>query len=671
MKTAIDVRSPRRSPRGLRIRTQVFLATASLVVVAVAASIFAGTWRAGVVAERTIHDALLHVPRIFTTFRGNLEQLGRDRLRSIAGEPGTKALFASADLATRWEFARELAKQQNARTVFLFGKDSTVLARSDRPQGEGAGQPFATVKWVADVLDSTNESAAAIREGDTLSVVTAVPVFSGDPVTRTMLGVLAASFALDDARAAEIQELTGGEVGFLRNDAKRGERPRLELAAATRALGDMEFVAALNASAGLLDQVSTSDRFDSIGPLDLGVAGDDRLVLLCPIRSASNETLGALTVSRSRTAETAAFREIRATLAGVGLIALIAAIPLSLLIGRGIVRPIEQLVAGAEAIRDGNLDVTLPSGGGEVGALADAFAQMVGTLREKRALERLVADIQIGTTTAEATSAAPVGDGNAVAQSLGATDLRVGEVFAARFQVQSAPEHRLLGPSYRVMEEANRHELQLQILDSSAVNLTALDQMLGLARRVEHQNVLRIFDQGIASGLRFVAHEQAQGTSLRRLLERLGGALALEPGLQIAKQMLRGLAAIHDVGAVHGKLNPHNVVVMTSGTVKLMHVITATDNAGGNAPYRSPEEAAGNEPTRRSDVYSVGAIMFEMFTGVRLPEVAGGTPPRPTSYRPSLPLSVERIILACLERSPDDRPESADAVYAALMRAGA
>ena len=131
------------------------------------------------------------------------------------------------------------------------------------------------------------------------------------------------------------------------------------------------------------------------GPVDLDVDGELRVVLALPIQTASRETIGAFVVSRSRDEETAAFREIRNTLLAVGLGAVLLAIPLSFGVGHRIGKPVQQLAAVAQRIRDGHLEVEIPTAGsGEVGALAHAFAEMVEELQEKAALEQLVAEFQ-------------------------------------------------------------------------------------------------------------------------------------------------------------------------------------------------------------------------------------------------------------------------------------
>src|SRR5262249_40570801 len=156
-----------------------------------------------VIADRSIRADLAKVPEVFAFYRGRVEDELIHWLSSVAEEPGTKALFAATDAATRTEWGRDVASLHGARTVFLFDRDGRLLARSDQPAGSAEGTPFGSVRWVADPVEKRHAAAAAIRERDVLSIVAAVPVLSGQGQSAVLDGVLAASVALDTRRAGE------------------------------------------------------------------------------------------------------------------------------------------------------------------------------------------------------------------------------------------------------------------------------------------------------------------------------------------------------------------------------------------------------------------------------------------------------------------------------------
>jgi eukaryotic-like serine/threonine-protein kinase len=374
-----------------------------------------------------------------------------------------------------------------------------------------------------------------------------------------------------------------------------------------------------------------------VGPLDLVVSGERRVVKAIPLLSASGEALGAVVVSRSREEETAAFRKIRETLLLVGLGVLLLSIPVSFVLGGRIAGPLQQLAAGAIAVRDGNLDVKLPSGGsGEVGLLARSFEALVGELREKRQLEELLAEIR--RKPADATRAiAPTSVTSAATVTADAVRAvahgpKVGASFAGRYDVLAVLGRGGMGSVYQVLDRELDEEVALKVLtpESFAEGTQAvqtLRQEIRLARKITHPNVVRTHDLGEAQGIRFLTMEYVPGTTLREVLDR-GGVLALAPGLQIAKQLCRGLGAVHDAGIIHRDIKPQNVMVLPNGVVKLMDFGIAR-TAGGGEPtaldgqtvgtpyYMSPEQAMGLALDARSDLYTVGVVLFELFTGQR------------------------------------------------------
>jgi serine/threonine-protein kinase len=250
-----------------------------------------------------------------------------------------------------------------------------------------------------------------------------------------------------------------------------------------------------------------------------------------------------------------------------------------------------------------------------------------------------------------------------------------------------------MGTVYRAIDRELDDEIALKVLlpdafDEGSGAAQTLKQEIRLARKITHRNVVRTHDLGEAEGVRFLTMEYVPGTTLRDILDRRG-VVALAPGLQIAKQLCRGLAAVHEAGIVHRDIKPPNIMVLPNGVVKLMDFGIARA-AGGDEPgdgstvgtpyYMSPEQARGDAVDERSDIYAIGVVLYEMFTGAR--PISGATPaevmrrhlsvePKPvTDLRPDLPAILERLIAACLAKSPERRPPSASDLADALLRLG-
>jgi len=675
--TRVGEPAPRRR---FGLATRFAVAAAALVLVIMLTSVSIVVVRADRIATRAIHEDLARAPSIFESYRADIESRLRTQVRSLAGEPGTKALFdPGVSERTRWDFAHDAADILGARTVFLFDRGSGVLARTDRPEGEGIGRPFGGVRWVADPLETWQESSAVIREGDSLAFIAAAPVITGAEAAARLDGVIAASFSLDAATASAVQVLTRGDVAFLADMARRGDPPAVVVSRATAGFPSDDFTEAFLALPGAADELF--GRGQPVGPFEIRLAGVTRLGVAQPIKSAAGEPYGAVIVLRSLDEEMAAFREIASTLLAVGGLALLVAAPLAIGLGRRIAHPLRQLAAGAAAIREGELEVALPrSGADEVGSLARAFRDLVGELKEKRALEQLVNQL---TRHPAAAATLPVGPDPLQA-------VHEGEVFAARYRIRQVLGRGAMAVVFLARDQELDDDVAVKVLTPAAFNegtqaLQTIRQEIRLARRITHPNVVRVHDLGESGGVRFLTMEYVAGLTLRQVVDQQG-PVALGPGLQIAKQLCRGLAAVHESGIVHRDIKPQNIMVLPGGTVKLMDFGIArvhapdekpTGEVAGTPYYMSPEQAKGGRLDSRSDIYSVGATLYELFTARRPFEGSLGEvlrkhltdpPPPPSTFRVDLPETLERLILACLDKDPARRPAAAQDLYAALLR---
>src|SRR2546425_9328159 len=200
-----------------------------------------------------------------------------------------------------------------------------------------------------------------------------------------------------------------------------------------------------------------------------------------------------------------------------------------------------------------------------------------------------------------------------------------------------------------------------------------------LASQVTHKNVLRIHDFGEAGDVRFISMNYVEGLNLKALLEK-EGPLPLDRGLALARQVGEALQAAHDAGIVHRDLKPQNVLVDEDGTAYIADfgisrslaeggTMTETGAVLGTVDYMSPEQARGETPDHRGDIYSFGVMLYEMFTGAlpfrasnalsvmmkRLHEDA----PAMRQARPELPAWLSAVVARALRRRPEDRYQSA------------
>jgi HAMP domain-containing protein len=456
--------------------------------------------------------------------------------------------------------------------------------------------------------------------------------------------------------------------------------PRLEVVGTTEGFRDPGLGRAVSAQSGTTE--AQLARGDLPSPFALTARRRDYLATLVPILSGSSEPVGAVVVGRAQDEELAALREIRRSLLGVGALILLLSVPLSFAFARALARPIQQLAVAAEEIGRGNMEVPLPQAGrGEVGALARAFGVMLRELKEKAQLEQLVADLRGRGVDPTIRGVPPTSTG-----ALPASGPVVGHLFAQRYEIRGLVGRGGMGAVYRALDRELDEEVALKVLETAGEGTPGEQQLrreIKLARTITHPNVVRAYDFGESEGVRFFTMEYVAGATLRELLDE-EGRLALTPALQIAKQVCRGLGAVHRAGIVHGDLKPANVVVMTGGVAKLTDFGVARVRRqaatpfAGTPPYMSPEQVRGAEVDERSDLYSAGIVMYEMFTGRRpfdasdpfevmrlhLEEV----PPNPRTLQPTLPELLADTIVACLSKAKADRPATAADLDRLLMR---
>ncbi|MDH3284652.1 MAG: serine/threonine protein kinase, partial [Acidobacteriota bacterium] len=220
-------------------------------------------------------------------------------------------------------------------------------------------------------------------------------------------------------------------------------------------------------------------------------------------------------------------------------------------------------------------------------------------------------------------------------------------------------------------------------LERDQDRLSRLLNEVKLARQVSHPNVCRVYDVGEVDGHHFISMEYVDGENLGSLLRQIG-RLPKDKAVQISRQICAGLAAAHEQGILHRDLKPANVMIDGRGRARITDFglaeiagqTRAEDARSGTPQYMAPEQLTGGRVSTQSDLYSLGLVLYELFTGKRvfdadtLAELTRlheqSTPTSPSSHVAGFDPAVERVILRCLEKDPQERPSSALSIAAAL-----
>jgi len=268
-----------------------------------------------------------------------------------------------------------------------------------------------------------------------------------------------------------------------------------------------------------------------------------------------------------------------------------------------------------------------------------------------------------------------------------------GRLLASRYRIIALLGKGGMGEVYRADDLTLGQAVAMKFLPDQAGRdeglLERFRNEVRMARRVSHPNVCRVYDVGDVDGQTFFTMEYIDGEDLGSLLRRIG-RLPPDKALDIARHLCAGLAAAHAKGVLHRDLKPANimldgrgqVVITDFGLAGVAEDIRGAEVRSGTPAYMSPEQLSGKEVSPRSDIYALGLVLYEVFTGKRAfaeklaekfsnsPKLvpAGGdrTPSRPSSVVKDLDPIVEKVILRCLEIEPGARPSTALAVAAAL-----
>ena len=262
-----------------------------------------------------------------------------------------------------------------------------------------------------------------------------------------------------------------------------------------------------------------------------------------------------------------------------------------------------------------------------------------------------------------------------------------GTLLAGRYRIVSLLGKGGMGEVYRADDLTLEQPVALKFLpESIGGNASALARFrneVRIARQVSHPNVCRVYDVGEIDGQVFLSMEYVDGEDLASLLRRIG-RLPADKALEISRKLCAGLAAAHERGVLHRDLKPSNIMLDGRGNVLLTDFglagladqIEGAEVRNGTPAYMAPEQLSGQEVSIRSDIYSLGLVLYEIFTGQRPFEASTlaelvrlrseATPVSLTSLVRDLDPAVERAILRCLDPDPARRPPSALAVAAAL-----
>jgi eukaryotic-like serine/threonine-protein kinase len=663
---------------------KILLFVSALVIALVATSLLFTTVQANQLAHFTIDQGLRETREVWETFQVDRYKQLRLGLRVLANDPYFKAALGERDQATTFDSLKERGKDLGADFMLATDPAGIVVARSDRPGA--TGDDLARDPIVMKPIEG-EESATIWRQGDRLFNAVSVPMQTGP----TLVGVLVAGYGINEALAGQIRKLTRSEIAYLVQEP--GKPAQLSVSS----LGAKE--GALKAAIGRPDFGAGKGEMESF---ELDLAGERYVGVQIPLRSASGEVVGSALALRSLAEETASFHQFRNSLIVVSLGLLAIALGLAYVAAKRITGPVRTLVNLVERARDGSFTGNVfVNTGDEIGTLARTFNSLMADLRQRN---QMIEFMREGMTMLKKSGGPPGATLSGAGVTLpraGATTMDTaalpmmgsgvtgkieqGQVFDGRYEIEETLGRGGMGVVYRARDRELDEIVALKVLRSEALKddpnlLERFKEEIRLARKITHRNVLRTHDIGESDGLSYISMEYLEGKTLKDLIKERG-ALPLGVGLSIAKQICNGLEAAHLAGIVHRDIKPQNMLIIPeSGELKIMDFgiarrsqvkgteasgLTSAGTVMGTPDYMPPEQAQGLPADVRSDIYSLGVVLFETFAGTlpfkgdTITSIVMGhiqkPPPRPRSINPRLPVELEALILRCLAKDPAKR----------------
>lgn len=244
------------------------------------------------------------------------------------------------------------------------------------------------------------------------------------------------------------------------------------------------------------------------------------------------------------------------------------------------------------------------------------------------------------------------------------------------FTAKDTKEDRTVAVKILKDEIANNREFVKKFINESKVLAT-----------LSHPSIVEVFDVSFDNDIKFMVMEYIDGITLKEYMETSNGPLSWKDSVHFTIQILRALQHAHARGVIHRDIKPHNIMLFTDGTVKVMdfgiskiareEVKSSTEHTLGSVHYISPEQAQGMSTNEKSDIYSLGCVLYEMLTGkkpfdsdnpvtvalMHSKDIA----PEPSSINPDIPKGLEQIILKAMEKEPNRRYQSASEMIQALQ----
>ncbi len=612
------------------IREKLFF----LILLGFGALILATFWQIGVqarqVSSETIGQSLQQSSIVLDTKIESRFSSIREVAKSVARDSRILPLVYESEVLTLQDQISEFKNKLDFDILFFTDGRGNVLARSDRPQAIGQNMAGKTT-FFDTALAGRSGQGYFLSQGRLMQIVTE-PIFD-NVATDVVRGTVALAYEFSGDMANEILSLTASDIGFF--NVTRDQSRKVNGVNSTY-LTDTALKASLDAyfKESPAHWRSILEKNNSVHNFQTTLNGKEYFAVAKPVSNDSAMPLGFVMILRSSADLLAPFTSIQNTVLLIGAICLIVAFVLAGFVAFRISRPIVDLVSVTGDIQNGNFPHknAAPKTNDEIGMLYRAVVDMGNNLKEKAELENYLAqmsnEINLDSSLSNGVIPEINSDDNDVEVDQ-APAVAIGSVIDKRYDVIQLIGCGAMGQVFLAQDRDLEEKTALKLLPRELFNNDAaisIKQEIRLARRITHRNILRTFDMGNWGEHTYISMEYVAGYDLEQL-QKTRGAQDVYIALLMARQICSAMIAAHEQGVIHLDLKPANMMVNQQGILKIMDFGLArsvasnerrkTDNTElmGTPRYMAPEQFLNDTLDERTDIYSIGIILFTLLTG--------------------------------------------------------
>ena len=650
---------------GLKLSTKLTWSVIGLITLTVVISIVVTLYFGQNMAQKSIQEKLNSSQLIQDEFvTQKARQLELVTLL-VASDPAfvayvAQSLFqlndnnAEIDTSSIADLLIERKQQYGFDMAMVATVDGQLVARSDQPTAPR--RELNQKPLMARAMTELIPVSGFWQEGQKFYQAAVVPLARGS----NLVGFLITATEVNNALAADMKQLTGTDVAIVYNQSGT-----VSIVAGTFHLNQNEAIKSNLSQDSVSNRQTIREQLIDDNQYQSKMSPMAEKLGLYYFNAVASEVI------------LAPFMQTRDALLLVGGLMILMALGVAAWVVRNTLIPLRRISRATQSMAEGDYRTDFPDKvGSDLTVLNTSVIALANDIRGRESLARHM--VQLSKQSQKN-----------IAPKLKKDLIEPGKIIGQRFEILQSIGVGGMGAVFKARDRELNEVVALKVLKNRQHTDQTVEQLkdeIRMARRISHPNVVRIHDFGQIGQKVFISMEYVQGFTLHQIIKH-AGKMRPFAARHAAIHICRGLSAAHEAGVIHRDLKPDNIIIELDTSVKLMDFgIASVDNAvsrvnkeqevGGTMAYISPEQAQGHGADERSDIYSLGAMLMEMFVGKRpfyekdieqlMMKHVSEKPASISDFWADAPTELDALIQACLAKKPADRPQSVQTVLQSL-----